>query len=67
MNETQVMVVDDEEIVCDRLKNHLEKDRFIVETFTDSEKSARGPWRKTLPRGCIGLEDGGTVGSGCAS
>ena len=39
MSETQVMVVDDEEIVCDRLKNHLEKDGFIVETFTDSEEA----------------------------
>ena len=39
MNETQVMVVDDEEIVCDRLKNHLEKDGFIVETFTVSEEA----------------------------
>jgi len=39
MSETQVMIVDDEEIVCDRLKHHLEKDGFIVETFTDSEKA----------------------------
>lgn len=39
MDETQVMVVDDEEIVCDRLKGHLEKSGFQVETYTDSEKA----------------------------
>ncbi len=39
MDETQVMVVDDEEIVCDRLKGHLEKNGFMVETFTDSKKA----------------------------
>jgi two-component system C4-dicarboxylate transport response regulator DctD len=39
MDDTQVMVVDDEEIVCDRLKNHLEKNGFQVDTYTDSEKA----------------------------
>jgi DNA-binding NtrC family response regulator len=36
MDETRVMVVDDEAIVCDRLRDHLEKDHFKVTTFTDS-------------------------------
>ena len=39
MDLAKVMVVDDEEIVCDRLKNHLEKNGFAVETFTDSEQA----------------------------
>jgi DNA-binding NtrC family response regulator len=39
MDDTHVLVVDDEEIVCDRLKNHLEKDGFRVETFTDSRRA----------------------------
>ena len=39
MGETQVMIVDDEEIVCDRLKGHLEKNGFQVETYTDSQKA----------------------------
>ncbi len=39
MDRAQVMVVDDEEIVCDRLKGHLEKKGFQVEAFTDSEKA----------------------------
>jgi len=39
MEDTQVMVVDDEQIVCDRLKGHLEKEGFQVETFTDSRKA----------------------------
>jgi DNA-binding NtrC family response regulator len=36
MDETRVMVVDDEAIVCDRLKDHLEKNDLRVTTFTDS-------------------------------
>jgi two-component system C4-dicarboxylate transport response regulator DctD len=39
MEDTQVMIVDDEEIVCDRLQNHLQKNGFQVETFTDSKKA----------------------------
>jgi len=34
--DTRVMVVDDEEIVCERLRGHLEKQGFAVDTFTDS-------------------------------
>ncbi len=33
----KVMVVDDESIVCERLKPPLEKDGFIVETYTDGQ------------------------------
>ena len=39
MENTQVMIVDDEEIVCDRIKNHLEKSGFQVDTFTESAKA----------------------------
>jgi DNA-binding NtrC family response regulator len=39
MNETRVMVVDDEAIVCDRLKDHLEKNDLRVTTFTDSREA----------------------------
>ena len=33
----QVLVLDDEEVVCERLKSHLEKKGFEVETFTVSQ------------------------------
>jgi DNA-binding NtrC family response regulator len=33
----QVLVLDDEEVVCERLKSHLEKKDFEVETFTESQ------------------------------
>jgi two-component system C4-dicarboxylate transport response regulator DctD len=39
MSETHVMVVDDERIVCDRLKEHLEKAGATVDTFTESTKA----------------------------
>ena len=39
MEETRVMVVDDEAIVCDRLKDHLEKNDLRVTTFTDSREA----------------------------
>jgi DNA-binding NtrC family response regulator len=39
MDPTSVMVVDDEQIVCDRLKEHLEKHGFVVDTATDSTKA----------------------------
>jgi DNA-binding NtrC family response regulator len=35
----EVLVLDDEEIVCDRLRRHLEKTGFAVETFTDSQSA----------------------------
>jgi DNA-binding NtrC family response regulator len=37
--EKKVMVVDDESIVCERLKPALEKDGFHVETFTDGQSA----------------------------
>jgi len=37
----EIMVIDDEEIVGTRLKPSLEKEGYVVETFTDS-KLARG-------------------------
>jgi len=39
MDEAQVMVVDDEEMVCERLKHHLEKNGFRVTTFQDSRNA----------------------------
>jgi two-component system response regulator AtoC len=33
----QVLVLDDEEVVCERLKAHLEKKGFEVEAFTESQ------------------------------
>ena len=36
-DQREVMVLDDESIVCDRLGSSLEKAGFSVETFTDSE------------------------------
>jgi len=39
MDETRVMVVDDEAIVCDRLKEHLERNDLRVTTFTDSREA----------------------------
>jgi DNA-binding NtrC family response regulator len=39
MDETRVMVVDDEAIVCDRLRDHLEKSGFQVTTFTSSAEA----------------------------
>ena len=38
-NPVEVMVLDDEEVVCERLKTHLEKEAYQVETFTESEKA----------------------------
>jgi DNA-binding NtrC family response regulator len=38
-DQAEVLVLDDESIVCERLKEHLEKEGFRVETFTDSESA----------------------------
>ena len=35
----EVLVLDDEPIVCERLMHHLEKNDFSVETFTESAKA----------------------------
>jgi DNA-binding NtrC family response regulator len=37
--EIEVLVLDDEAIVCERLKDHFETKDLLVETFTDSEKA----------------------------
>ena len=39
MDATSVLVVDDEQIVCDRLKDHLEGRGFLVDTFTESARA----------------------------
>jgi DNA-binding NtrC family response regulator len=36
---TEILILDDEPIVCDRLKPALEKCGYSVETFTDSQKA----------------------------
>ena len=36
-----ILVLDDEEIVCARLKPALEKDGYLIETFTDSRQAAQ--------------------------
>jgi DNA-binding NtrC family response regulator len=46
MDVTSVMVVDDEELVCDRLRDHLEKNGFQVDTFTDSTEALGAMERK---------------------
>ena len=38
-NNTEVLVLDDEPIVCERLKAHLENLGFQVETFTESRQA----------------------------
>ena len=38
-NRGEVLVLDDEEIVCERLKAHLENNGFQVETFTESQRA----------------------------
>jgi len=35
----QILILDDEEVVCTRLKPALEKEGYSVETFTDSLKA----------------------------
>jgi DNA-binding NtrC family response regulator len=41
MDPTNVMVVDDEPIVCERVKEHLEGRGYEVETFTDGAAALR--------------------------
>ena len=38
-NRAEVLVLDDEEIVCERLRVHLENSGFQVETFTESQRA----------------------------
>ena len=35
----EVLVLDDEEVVCERLKSSLEKKDYLVETYTESPKA----------------------------
>jgi DNA-binding NtrC family response regulator len=37
--EIEIMVLDDEPIVCERLQNYLEKKGMSVETFNESQKA----------------------------
>jgi DNA-binding NtrC family response regulator len=36
---TEVLVLDDEPLVCERLKTHLERKGYQVEVFTESQKA----------------------------
>lgn len=36
---TEVLVVDDESVVCERLSDYLEKHGLVVESFTDSQQA----------------------------
>lgn len=48
MNPLDICVVDDETIVCDRLKPMLEKIGYRVETFTESRKAQNRLTEKTF-------------------
>ncbi len=47
-NPYQVLVLDDEEVVCERLKSHLEKKGFEVEAFTGSQAAIDRMVEKTF-------------------
>jgi DNA-binding NtrC family response regulator len=47
-NRTEVLVLDDEAIVCERLKEHLESKGFQVETFTESQQAIDRLMKKTF-------------------
>lgn len=44
----EILVIDDEEIVCERLKDYLEKKNMSVETFTVSSKAIERLKEKTF-------------------
>jgi DNA-binding NtrC family response regulator len=46
--EIEVMVLDDEPIVCERVKDHLEKKGIRTETFTDSQSALKRIQEKTF-------------------
>jgi DNA-binding NtrC family response regulator len=47
-NPVEVLVLDDEAIVCERLKDQLEKSNFNVETFTESQQAIDRLTQKTF-------------------
>jgi DNA-binding NtrC family response regulator len=48
MERLQVLILDDEPIVCKRLKPGLERSGYEVETFTDSREALRRIQEKTF-------------------
>ena len=44
----EVLVIDDESIVCERIKSSLEKYGFAVETFTESQQAVKRITEKTF-------------------
>jgi DNA-binding NtrC family response regulator len=47
-NKIEVMVIDDEPIVCERVKDFLEKKGITTETFTDSGSALKRIQEKTF-------------------
>jgi DNA-binding NtrC family response regulator len=47
-NKIEVMVIDDEPIVCERVKDYLEKKGVATETFTDSQSALKRIQEKTF-------------------
>ena len=47
-NPVEVLVLDDEDIVCERLKGELERSNFYVETFTESQQAIDRLTEKTF-------------------
>jgi len=62
MKDTQVMVVDDEAIVCDRLRDHLEQNGFAVDTFTESAKALESLGKKQYDVVVTDLKMAGATG-----
>lgn len=47
-HDLRILVLDDEEIVCTRLKPALEKDGYVVETYTDSREAKEALEQRTF-------------------
>ena len=62
MEATRVMVIDDEPIVCDRLKGHLEKDGYRVETFVKSVEALAALKERTYDVVVTDLKMAGATG-----
>jgi DNA-binding NtrC family response regulator len=59
---TEVLVLDDETIVCERIKEHLGKKGFLVETFTESPKAIERLAAKTFDVVVTDLKMAGPTG-----
>ena len=61
-DEIEVLVLDDESIVCERLKDYLEKRGISVETFTDSRTALSRLEEKEFDVIVTDLKMGGPTG-----